>query len=344
MARPHDREGASVKIAVGLFPTEPIARMIDLAQFAEDLGYSNAWFGDSQNIWREAYVTIGAVAARTKSIVLGTGVTNPVTRHVAVLASAWASLAEYTPGRAILGIGTADSAVRTLGRKPVKMEGLERSITALRTMLAGDTYTDEASGATFHLAHSVPARLPIYIAASGPKLLEMAGRIADGAIMLVGTDPVFIRAGLDSIEAGLRASGRRREDFEVVLWTPTSILEDGAAARDLVKAHVARVLIRPLPAPLDPAVMEDIERIRQAYNYYEHMDTSAGHGGHVPDSLVPLFALAGTAAECAQQLRMIRASGIDQVAIVPYVSAGGDRAEVIEAFAQAATRLDETGA
>jgi len=64
--------------------------------------------------------------------VIGTGVTNPVTRHVAVLASAWASLEEYVPGRTILGIGTADSAVRTLGRKPVKMEGLERSITALR--------------------------------------------------------------------------------------------------------------------------------------------------------------------------------------------------------------------
>jgi 5,10-methylenetetrahydromethanopterin reductase len=330
-----------MKSAVGLFPTEPIGRMVELTQLAEDLGYSNVWFGDSQNIWREAYVTTGAVAARTKRIVIGTGVTNPVTRHVAVLASAWASLEEYVPGRTILGIGTADSAVRTLGRKPVKMEGLERSITALRTLLGGGDYKDELSETSFHLAHSVPARVPIYIAASGPKLLEMAGRIADGAIMLVGTDPVFIRAGIGAIEAGLRASGRRREDFEVVLWTPTSILDDAEAARDLVKAHVARVVIRPLPVGLDPAVMKDVEQIREAYNYYQHMETSAGHGSHVPDSLVPHFALAGTADECAQQLRLIAATGVDQVAIVPYVPSGGDRASVIEAFAQASAKLVE---
>ena len=165
--------------------------------------------------------------------------------------------------------------------------------------------------------------------------------IADGAIMLVGTDPVFIRAGIGAIEAGLRASGRRREDFEVVLWTPTSILDDAEAARDLVKAHVARVVIRPLPVGLDPAVMKDVEQIREAYNYYQHMETSAGHGSHVPDSLVPHFALAGTADECAQQLRLIAATGVDQVAIVPYVPSGGDRASVIEAFAQASAKLVE---
>jgi 5,10-methylenetetrahydromethanopterin reductase len=325
-----------MKIGVGLFPTEPVGKMCELAQLAENLGYHNAWFGDSQNIWREAYITMGAVASRTNRIMIGTGVTNPVTRHLAVLASAWATLQEYVPARAILGIGAADSAVRTLGEKPVKIDTLERAIATLRTLMSGDAYSDERSGQTYHLAHSVPARVPIYVAASGPKLLEMAGRVADGAIMLVGTDPTFIEAGLRAVNAGLRSAGRRREDFEVVLWTPTSILDDSAAARELVKAHIARVVIRPLPADLDPAVMEEVKRIRASYDYYQHMQTSADHGTEVPDSLVPHFALAGNPEECLAQLKQIADCDVDQVAVVPYAPVGGDRSTVIEAFADIA--------
>lgn len=332
-----------MKIGVGLFPTEPVGKMCELTELAESLGYANAWFGDSQNIWREVYITMGAVATRTRRIVIGTGVTNPVTRYTAVLASAWATLAEYIPGRAILGIGAADSAVRTLGEKPVKIETLEQAISALRTLMKGEEYADERSGKSYHLAHSVPARVPIYVAASGPKLLEMAGRAADGAIMLVGTDPTFIEAGLRAVSVGLSAAGRRREDFEVVLWTPTSILDDSSAARDLVKSHVARVVIRPLPADLDPAVMDEVNRIRDAYDYYQHMQTSADHGSQVPDSLVPHFALAGNPNECLAQLKQIAACGVDQVAIVPYVLPGGDRSSVLEAFAGIASRAEPVG-
>ena len=323
-----------MKIGVGLFPTESVGRMCELTRLAEDLGYSNAWFGDSQNIWREAYTTIGAAATVTTRIVIGSGVTNPVTRHLTVVASAWATLEEYIPGRVILGIGAADSAVRTVGLRPVRMDALEKSVLALRTLMAGGQYFDETSGSATSLAHSVPAKVPIYLAASGPKLLELAGRIADGVIMLVGIDPVFIQAGINAVEKGLRASERQRADFEVVLWTPTAILEDGAAARALVKAHVARILIRPLPAEFDLDVTRDVEKIRESYNYYQHMRTDATHRNYVPDSLVPSFALAGDPNECARQLNRIVNSGIDQIAIVPYVPQGADRGTVLRSFAQ----------
>ena len=85
---------------VGLFPTEPVGKLRHYTLLAEELGYDNVWFGDSQNIWREASITMGAAAVGTERVVFGTGVTNAVTRHRSLLASTWATLWEYTGGRA----------------------------------------------------------------------------------------------------------------------------------------------------------------------------------------------------------------------------------------------------
>src|SRR4051794_18624203 len=98
-----------VKFGVGLFPIEPIHRMLTLIKLSEDVGFSCAYIGDSQMIWREPYVLLGAAAMTTKRIILASGVTNPVTRDLGVLAAAWASLHEMVGDRLLLGIGSGDS-------------------------------------------------------------------------------------------------------------------------------------------------------------------------------------------------------------------------------------------
>lgn len=320
---------------VGLFPTEPVGRMRELTHLAESLGYDHVWFGDSQNIWRESSVTMGAAAVGTERIVFGTGVTNAVTRHRSLLASTWATLAEYTGGRVALGIGTGDSSLRTMGLHPLKLAELEAAVTDLRRLLRGEEVEEPTSGAAYHLNYlSRPAVVPIYIAASAPKILRLSGRIADGVVVLVGTDPRFVRAALRTIEEGAAESGRTLSDLHIVLWTPTAIGDDPTAARDLVRAHVARVVIRPLPASVDPAQQAAIERIRESYDYYHHMDTEAAHADLVPDELVDLFALAGTPDECRKRLQEIADVGVDQVSIVPFVRPGGDRADTIRRFAE----------
>ena len=85
--------------SIGIYPTAPAAEVIRLARRAEDLGFQAAWIGDSQCLWREAHVTLGALGASTSRIRLGTSVTNPRTRHVTVTASAAYTLAELTGGR-----------------------------------------------------------------------------------------------------------------------------------------------------------------------------------------------------------------------------------------------------
>ena len=320
---------------VGLFPTEPVAKMCEYVRVCESLGYDNVWFGDSQNIWRESSTVMGAAAVGTEKIVFGTGVTNAVTRHPSVLASTWATLAEFTGGRVALGIGTGDSSLRTMGLTPQKLAELERSVSDMRTLFRGEKVVEATSGADFHLNYvTSPLDIPIYIAASAPKILRMSGRIADGVIVLVGTAPHFIEAALATIEAGAKESGRTLADLHIVLWTPTAIADDRTEARDLVRAHVSRVAIRPLPAKVEPALEKVIDRIRESYDYYEHMDTEAAHADLVPDELVDLFALAGTRDECAQRLKEIEALGIDQVSIVPFVRPGQSREATIRTFAE----------
>jgi 5,10-methylenetetrahydromethanopterin reductase len=325
----------SLTMGVGLFPTEPPTRLRELVHLAERLGYEHVWVGDSQNIWREAYVTMGAAAVGTDRVVMGTGVTNGVTRHPSVVASAWATLHELTGGRVALGIGTGDSSLRTMGLSPMKLADLERYVETLRTLLRGEAVTETDSGDPYRLDYLAgPISVPVYVAASAPKILELTGRIADGCIMLVGTDPSFVRGGLDRIAAGASAAGRRLEDLHIVLWTPTAIdQEDGTRARDLVRAHVARVVIRPLPFDIPASDQAHIDHIRETYDYYHHMDTEADHADLVPDSLVDRFALAGTPDQCRDRVAELAQLGIDQISIVPFTPPGGDRGRTMELFA-----------
>lgn len=324
-----------MSMGVGLFPTERPERLRELTHLAEELGYEDVWFGDSQNIWREAYTTMGAAAVGTERIGFGTGVTNAVTRHPSVLASTWATLHELTDGRVRLGIGTGDSSLRTMGLKPMKLAELEAYVETMRTLFRGEEAKEPETGAPFRLNYlDGPIDVPIYIAASAPKILGLTGRIADGCVMLVGTDPVFVRGGLERIAAGAAEAGRSLDDVKVVLWTPTAIDEDGTKARDLVRAHVSRVVIRPLPAEIPPEDMAAVEKIRETYDYYHHMDTEASHADLVPDSLVDRFALAGTPEECRERIAELEGLGIDQMSIIPFTPPGGDRAHTMRSFAE----------
>ena len=143
-----------VTYGVGLFPTEPLPRMLTLTKLAEDAGFSTAYVGDSQMIWREAYVMLGAAAMVTKRITLGTGVTNPITRDLGVIAAAWASLHEMVGDRLLLGIGAGDSSVETLGKKPSTLANLERSIGIIRDLIGGRTVAQPETKAEVRLTYA----------------------------------------------------------------------------------------------------------------------------------------------------------------------------------------------
>ena len=137
--------------------------MRDLTCLAEETGYSHVWVGDSQNIWRELGVTLGACAVGTQRIVLGSGVTNAITRHLSVVASTWATLAEMTQGRVAIGIGAGYSSLGTLGLKPMRLAQMESVVSALRALLRGESATDPLDQQSYRLSYvERPLNVPIY--------------------------------------------------------------------------------------------------------------------------------------------------------------------------------------
>lgn len=320
------------EFGVGLFPTEPLQKMIHLAKVSEETGYSHIWVGDSHLIWREAYVNMAAMALNTTKVKLGTGVTNPLTRHPSVVGSAYATLEEYAPGRMIVGIGLGDSSVETMGMKPAKLSYFETTIGQLRDLLDGKKVQLETG--KIHVLHPCQRKVPIYIAASGPKMLELCGRIADGVIVLVGVADEYIEHAKEKIAAGAKLAGRKLTDIQLVLWVPCAVSEN-SSAKDAVKAHVARVVAHPLPYVLDPNEQKVLAEIRKTYDYYHHMDQQANHAEVIPDWLVDKFAIAGTVYECRRQIERLKKTGIQQIAIIPYSPLGGSREETICGFAKA---------
>jgi 5,10-methylenetetrahydromethanopterin reductase len=325
---------ATLQLGLGLFPTEPPRRIVEIVQQAEEVGYSHVWFGDSQVIWREVYVNLGAAALATRRVMLGTGVTNPLTRHLSVTASALATLSELTEGRVVLGIGAGDSAVETVGQRPARLVSLEESIGALKRLLAGER-VDLGTG-EIHLDWIPQVSIPVFIGASGPRLLQLAGRVADGAIILVGTTPEYLQGAFACIQQGAEEAGRdlQAEGFQYVCWAPCSINQDGKAARDFVKAHVARVLKRPLPFTLSSEDQAIVEQIYQHYEYYQHMVVGASHSELVPDRLVTKFAIAGTVEECREQVHRLTETGLHQLAIIPHTPNPQERLSLIQTFAE----------
>src|SRR5262249_49875319 len=159
----------------------------------------------------------------------------------------------------------------------------------------------------------------------------------DGAIVLVGVDLLLLAASRRELQAGAVEAGRDLEAdrFRVICWTPCSIQNDGRAAREAVKAHVARILKRDLPFALDAATMDVVRRIREEYEYYQHMVVGTEHGSPVPDDLVEKFAVAGTPAEARDQLERLATSGlVDEIAIIPHTADPAERERIIRLIAE----------
>lgn len=324
---------STCSFGVEIHPYYDVPTLMHEITLAEELGYDQVWFGDSQLIWREMYVLLGAAAQATSRVLLGTGVTNPMTRVSAVTASAAATLQELSGGRLTLGIGNGFTSVNTMGRKPATRARLEQTVAEIRALCRGQRVP--AGSEEMRLMFAAPDKCPpIAVAASGPKMLRLAGRIGDGVIMArVGMEGDMLARMLECVNGGRREEGRDAEPFQTFLSVSASVAEDGAKAVAAVRPHVARSILKPFWG-LSPAAAAAAEKMTGRYDNYQHLNPNAAHADAVPDEVVPEFALAGTPARCIDTARRMFDSGIDQITIRPYAVDGLPRASMIRAFAE----------
>lgn len=306
-----------LKFGIGVL-AEDLWAIAERAKLADDLGYDLVRIADSQCLFRELYVALTLVALHTRRAKIGPGVTNPITRHPTVTASAIASIDELSGGRAILGIGAGDSAVLNIGQTPASAQKLREYVVAIRELFRHRETTYR--GRTIRLTWA-KREVPIWMAAAGPKALRLAGELADVVVMGSGFLPACIREDLGYVEEGVRAAGRSMGDVEPWIFGPANVAHTREAAVEPLEAGAAatghlsfgRVLDgTSVPAELIPAV----QRLAKEYGAQAHQ---AGPGTFnarlveelgLSDYMTRRFALAGTPQECIEQARAVAAAGV----------------------------------
>jgi len=301
-----------VEFHIGILPRQSVEHSLRTGRAVEELGLAGVWVADSHSIMRDAYALLNVLAVQTSRIKLAAGVTPTGTRHPAVLANSWATLDELSGGRAILGIGTGDSAVINLGMRPEKLAAFEEKIKVIRALMCGEEV--EYEGTKIRMPWS-RCRVPIVMACSGPKSLQLGGRIADGVLFQVGSDPAFVRYALANVRKGAESAGRRLQDLTLYMRLACAVSEDREKARDQVRGYAsvaAGTVFRTIPREyFDDALWDDVERFKAGYDYVAHGSNRSRQAELITDRILDAIAVAGTPDEAVIRFRELAELGMN---------------------------------
>jgi len=299
----------------------PAARVIDLAQRAEQLGFSHVWTFDSHILWEEPYVIYSAILAATRKVVVGPMVTNPATRDWTVTASVFATLNEMYGNRTVCGIGRGDSAVRVTNGKPTTLATLREAIGVIRELANGRSA--DYHGSTLRFPWGATSSLEMWVAAYGPKALALAGEVGDGFILQLA-DPDIARWMIAAVRRAAEAAGRDPDALSFCVAAPAYVGDDLAHQRDqcrwfggMVGNHVADIVARygDDPEVHIPTALTDYIRGREGYDYNEHGRAGNTHADFVPDAVIDRFCLFGPPAAHVERLEELREMGVTQFAV-----------------------------
>ncbi|HZP39351.1 MAG TPA: LLM class flavin-dependent oxidoreductase [Methylomirabilota bacterium] len=275
---------------------------------AEQLGWDAALQPDSQLRRRDTYVLLAAAARVTRRITLGPLLANPVNRHPTVTASSIATVDELAPGRVLLGWGVGDTAVRLAGLRPARVAELEASTRLMRALLDGRE-VEVGAARPARLPHHRP--VPIWIAAGGPRTLRMAGGVADGVFIRVGTHPANIATAVAAIRAGAAAAGRDPSTVRLGAVFHTVLVDEPERALAMARSMAAGYY-EYSPALFDPPGLvwngpepEALKRARGVWPDFHHavdLEASGRAADFLPEKAADAFCLRGGPAEVARQL------------------------------------------
>ncbi|MBT5079592.1 MAG: LLM class flavin-dependent oxidoreductase [Rhodospirillaceae bacterium] len=320
MSETDPRMSGKKPVGLALWGSEPVQTTVSHARAAEQAGFESIWLTDTQLICRELYVTLAACATATTRLRLATGVTMPRTRHASVTASALATLNELSDGRAMAGLSVGHSALRNIGQLPTPIAELSDYVGTVRRLLAGQTTRFESGtdGALGWLGQ--PARVPLHIAATGPRLTRAAAGMADGVILLRGSAPDLIESGINLIDQGLVDAGRAAGSVQITAWIYVGLDRDTERAHDQVRARVAAVLRMTEPSLFEGQNREAVARLHREYDMFAHADTIPPHAHLVPDNLISRYAVAGTPDDVHDRIAELLADPrIDRVVVSPQI-------------------------
>jgi probable F420-dependent oxidoreductase len=303
-----------MQFGITLKPDISVERIVGLTSQAEAAGFEYGWIFDSHVLWKEPYPLLTLMATNTERMRLGTCVTNPATRDLTVTASLFATLQLISDGRMELGIGRGDSSRRVMGKKPVTWSQLEAAVKEFRDLTSGNEILHDGQPTRFTWANDAPR---VWIAGYGPKVLRMAGRVADG-IILQFADPALIDWCMGFVREGARESGRDPSKIEVMAAAPVWVSKDLSVGRERVRWFPALVsnhvmdLIRQYKQEDLPAALTSYVQDRGQYDYLHHCEVESDNANFVSDDVVDRFCLLGDVNAHQKKLRELEAAGVTQ--------------------------------
>ena len=319
-----------LRVSLTLQGVHPPDELFQIARTADESGFFGLWLTDSSLHSRDCWTLLGALALRTERLHLGTAVTHPRTRHPALAAVCAATLDELSGGRAILGVGAGDRPVTELGRRPARIAEVEAMIDLCRALLRGES-VETGPPFTVHGGFrrlEASPDLPVWIAGSGPRMLDLGGRMADGVLALVGTCDECVESVLGEVGRAAEAVGRPTPEIAVMGYG--AISDDGEAAWRASRS-MAAWFAKTAPRYCDLAGIDPelVARIRDKYSGGEFTEATTA-AELAPREMVERLTLSGTPDEVSDRLDRMERAGVRHVNYFPI---GPDRLGSFLAFA-----------
>jgi 5,10-methylenetetrahydromethanopterin reductase len=318
-----------VRVHMRVPGTAPMGDLMKLLQQIEAAGFDGAGILDSQLLCRDTFVTLGQAATHTARLTLFPAVTNPFTRHASVLAGAIQTVEELAPGRVKFVIGSGYTSASTIGRKAATLAEMRACIASVKALLAGERV--DFGDTPGRLAYAAGRRIPVLMAASGPRAIELAGEIADGALLLVGFNRGIVETALGYLERGARRAGRRLEDLEIIWAVRTGTAPTTADARRMARptavhwgilrwgGHWLGPAGLRLPAfDIPDAVWKVYPDLSHAHDWEEAIAATSFVPDEVIAQLCDALGLVGTAEDCARRIAEMAALGVRNLYLMPF--------------------------
>lgn len=300
-------------------------RMLDFVRRAEDFGFDPITFADTVSLARfhirDPYVALALAAGATRTATIGTCVTNPLTRHLSVTANAIASIDDLCPGRTVLGIGTGDTAVHLVGLDRARLGPMREALSVLRGLLDGTPVEYDGARLTSNWRKT---DLPIYLAAGGPRTLELGGEVADGVITLAGLDADVLAWVRARVREGEAKAGRGSGTVPVWVDGLVSLGDDREATRDAIRPRIASLAnqnFRSAFHGVPEARVSEVRAFREAYDETD-LGPDSKNGRLVTDYILDRFGIVGTQADAIGRFEALAEQGVETFLIAqPFTQA-----------------------
>ena len=291
------------RLAIYLQDAHSISEAIEYTQYAESSGFEAVWQADSRLV-RDAVVPMAAFAAKTEKIKIGSGVVDCWTRNPARLASTFSTLDDLAPGRIILGIGAwwdpLASKVGIERKRPLKV--MREVVTTVRALLADETVSFsgdfvQLDGVELDYVYQErrPKEVPIYIGATGMKMMELSGEIADGVVLNYLVSPEYNKRAMEHLEIGASKAGRSIDEIDRPQLVVCSLAEDRKEALDGARLMVTQYLGQQPHIMKASGVPEELlDEIGKVLTWPATHEQVEAASKLVPDEVVQMICAAGT--------------------------------------------------